>query len=155
MGFHRLINIEGRPGFIVSCSPLGLCVQTPACQCEAHLVHWSLGVRSTQNTTRQLTTPCLTMSPGNQQWVLKRKQTVNESLTKLSLKWPILWGAWVAWSVKHPTWAQVMISQFVSSSPTSGFVRTAQSLEPASDSVSLSLSAPPLLALSLSKINKH
>ena len=29
-------------------------------------------------------------------------------------------GAWVAQSVKHPTWAQVMISQFVSSSPASG-----------------------------------
>ena len=48
-----------------------------------------------------------------------------------------------------------MISWFTSSSPTSGSVPTAQSLEPASDSVSPSLSAPPLLALSLSKINKH
>ena len=38
-----------------------------------------------------------------------------------------------------------MISQFVSSSPVSGSVLTAQNLEPASDSVSLSLSAPPLL----------
>ena len=38
-----------------------------------------------------------------------------------------------------------------------GFVLTAQNLEPASDSVSPSLSAPPQLALclSLSKINKH
>ena len=63
----------------------------------------------------------------------------------------------MAQSVKHPTSAQVMISQFVSSSPTSGSVLTAQSLEPASDSVSPSLSAPPPLALclSLSKINKH
>ena len=43
---------------------------------------------------------------------------------------------WVAQSVKHLTSAQVMISQFVSSSPTSGSVLTAQSLEPASDSVS-------------------
>ena len=58
-------------------------------------------------------------------------------------------------AVKWPTLAQVMILQFVSSSPTSGSVLTAQSLEPASDSVSPSLSAPPLLALSLSKINKH
>ena len=38
-------------------------------------------------------------------------------------------GAWVAQSVKHPTSAQVMISQFVSSSPASGSVLTAQSLE--------------------------
>ena len=47
-------------------------------------------------------------------------------------------------SVKHPTSAQVMISKFMSSSPMSGSVLTAQSLEPASDSVSpsLSLSAP-------------
>ena len=53
----------------------------------------------------------------------------------------------------HPNLAQVMISWFVSSSPVSDTVLTAQSLEPASDSVSPS--APPLLALCLSpsKIN--
>ena len=56
---------------------------------------------------------------------------------------------------KRPASAQVMISQFVSSSPTSGSVLTAHSLEPASDSVSPSLSAFPPLALCLSKINKH
>ena len=60
------------------------------------------------------------------------------------------WGVWVSQSVKHLTSAQVMISQLVSSSPVSGSLRTAQSLEPASDSVSPSLSAPPLLALCLS-----
>ena len=57
------------------------------------------------------------------------------------------WGAWVAQLVKHPTLAQIMISQFVSSSPTLGFVLEARSLEPALDSVSLSLSLslhPPL-----------
>ena len=69
-------------------------------------------------------------------------------------------GAWVAQSVKHLTLAQVMISRFVSLSPVSGSVLTAQSLEPASDSVSPSLSAPPpirtlSLSLSLSKTNKH
>ena len=58
-----------------------------------------------------------------------------------------IWGAWVAQSVKRPTSAQVMISRFVSSSPMSGSVLTAQSLEPASDSVSPSPSAPPPLAL--------
>ena len=59
--------------------------------------------------------------------------------------------------VKHLTSAQVRISQFVSESPASGSVLTAQSLESASVSVSPSLSAPPLLSLSLSlsKINKH
>ena len=69
-------------------------------------------------------------------------------------------GAWVAQSVKHPTSAQVMISWSMGLSPTSGSVLTAQSLEPALDSVSPSLSASPSIALglslylSLSKINK-
>ena len=61
-------------------------------------------------------------------------------------------------SVECLTSAQIMITQSMSSSPTSGSVLTAWSLGPASDSVSPSLSAPlPLmlcLSLSLSqKIN--
>ena len=59
----------------------------------------------------------------------------------------------MAQSVKRPTLAQIMISQSVSSSPELSSVLTAQSLDPALDSVSPSLSAPPLLTLSLSKIN--
>ena len=59
-------------------------------------------------------------------------------------------GAWGAQSVKHLTLAQVMVLWFVGLSPTSGSVLTAQSLEPALDSVTPSLSAPPLLTLSLS-----
>ena len=51
----------------------------------------------------------------------------------------LLGGAWVAQLLKCETSVQVMISQLMSSSPTSGFVLTAQSLEPASDSVSPSL----------------
>ena len=43
-----------------------------------------------------------------------------------------------------------MIPQFVGSSLASGSVLTAQSLEPVSDSVSPSLSAPPLIMRSLS-----
>ena len=43
--------------------------------------------------------------------------------------------------VKRPTSAQVTISQFVGSSPASGSVLTAQSLEPALDPESPSLSA--------------
>ena len=58
-------------------------------------------------------------------------------------------GAWVAPSVEPLTSAQVMISQLVGSSPALGSVQTARSLEPASDSVSPSLSAPPLPVLSL------
>ena len=65
-------------------------------------------------------------------------------------------GAWVAQSVKRPTSAQVTISRSVSSSPASGSLLMAQSLEPASDSVSPSLSAPPpfMLCLSLCLKNK-
>ena len=55
-------------------------------------------------------------------------------------------GAWVAQSVGRLTSAQVMISRFVSSSPALGSVLTAQSLEPASDSVSPSLSVRPPLS---------
>ena len=71
----------------------------------------------------------------------------------------------MAQSVKSPTLAQVMISQFVGPSDALGSVLTAQSLEPALDSVSPSLSASPLLVslslslslsvcLSLSKMNE-
>ena len=56
--------------------------------------------------------------------------------------------------VKRPTSARVMMSWFMSSSSTSGFVLIPQSLEPASDSVSPCLSASPLLC-SLSKINEQ
>ena len=67
-------------------------------------------------------------------------------------------GAWVAKTVTHLTSAQVMISQYVASSSTSSSVLTAQSLEPASDSVSPSHSLPlshlHTLSLSLSK-DKH
>ena len=65
----------------------------------------------------------------------------------------------MAQSVKRLTLTQVMISWFMSLSPASASVPTAQSLEPALDSVSPSLSAlctpPSTLALSLSKISKH
>ena len=59
-------------------------------------------------------------------------------------------GTWGALSVKCLNSAQVMISRSVSLSPASGCVLTARSLEPASDSVPPSLSAPPPLVLSLS-----
>ena len=64
-----------------------------------------------------------------------------------------LGGAWVAQSVERPTSAQVTISRSVSSSPASGSGLMAQSLEPASDSVSPSLSDPPpfMFCLSLSQ----
>ena len=71
-----------------------------------------------------------------------------------SVKTEVTRGAWGAQSVKRPTSAQVMISWSVSSSPASGSVLTVHSLEPASDSMSPSLSAPPLLMLS-QKMNKR
>ena len=58
-------------------------------------------------------------------------------------------GAWMAQSVERLTSAQVVISQLVGSSPASGSVQTAQSLEPPSNSVSPPLSAPPILMLCL------
>ena len=61
--------------------------------------------------------------------------------------------AWVAQSVNRPTLAQVMVSWLLSSSPASGSVLRAQSLEPP-DSVSISLCPSPAHAFSLSKINK-
>ena len=64
------------------------------------------------------------------------------------------WGTWMAQSVERPTSAQVMILQFVSSSPVLGSMLTAQGLEPASDSVSPSLCPFPAHALSLSLKNE-
>ena len=60
----------------------------------------------------------------------------------------------MAQSVGRLTSAQVTILQSVGSRPALGSVLTAQSLEPASDSVSPSLSAPPLLMLCLSLSQK-
>ena len=59
-------------------------------------------------------------------------------------------GTWVAHLVECPTSAQVMISRFVSSSPALGSMLTAQSLEPALDSVPPSPSPSPTRAQSLS-----
>ena len=75
----------------------------------------------------------------------------------LQLKGRLSKGAWVAQSVKRPTSAQVMISQFVGSSPATGSVLTARSLEPASDSASpsLSLPLPCLSSVSLALQNKY
>ena len=58
----------------------------------------------------------------------------------------------MAQSVERSTLAQVMISQSVSSSPASGSVLMAQSLEPASDSVSLCPFPAHALSLFVSKI---
>ena len=63
-------------------------------------------------------------------------------------------GTWVAQLVEHPNSAQVMVSQFMSSDPASGSVLTAQSLEPASDSVSPCLCPSPTRTLSFSLSQK-
>ena len=68
-------------------------------------------------------------------------------LDTINLKFSQYGGAWVAQSVECLTLAQVMISQFVSSSPASGSMLTTQSLLGILDLV---------LSLCLSlKINKH
>ena len=64
-------------------------------------------------------------------------------------------GACVAQSVKRLASAQVMISWFVSSSPASGSMMTAQRLEPALDSVSPFLSAPLPCSCALSVLKKE
>ena len=63
------------------------------------------------------------------------------------------WGGWVAQS-KRLTSAQVMVSWLVGSSPASGSVLAAQSLEAASDSVSLSVCPSPTHTMSLFLKNK-
>ena len=97
--------------------------------------------------------PCTAMTA----WLLEAAYFFLKSISTLLLllnKILYYWGAWVAQSVERPTSAQIMISRFLSSSPASGSVLTAQSLEPAWDSVSPLLSDPPLLMLCLSVINK-
>ena len=64
-------------------------------------------------------------------------------------------GTWVAQLVKHLTSAEVMISLFVSLSLVSGSVLTAQSLEPALDSVSPSLPLPCSHSFCLSPSKKY
>ena len=63
-------------------------------------------------------------------------------------------GTWVVQSVGRLTSAQVVILWLVSLSPALGSVLMAQRLEPALDSVSSSLSAPPLLVLCFSLSQK-
>ena len=64
-------------------------------------------------------------------------------------------GAWVAQLVKRRTSAQVTISRFVGSSPATGSVLTAQSLELLRIlCLPLSLFLPHSCSVSLSKINK-
>ena len=73
-----------------------------------------------------------------------------DKLQTLSKRCRLPSGVWGAQCVEHPASAQVMILRFMSLSCASGSVLTARSLEPALDSVSPSLSAPPPLTLCLS-----
>ena len=81
-------------------------------------------------------------------WKLMHLGGINNRLQQTSSSSQMLrftaksWGAYMAQSVKQPTSAQVMISWFVSSSPSLGSLLAAHSLEPDSDSVSPSLSLP-------------
>ena len=69
-------------------------------------------------------------------------QALPES-SALTFKTPGFGGTWVAKLVECLISAQVIISQFMSSSPVSGCVLTARSLAPASESVCLSLCPSP------------
>ena len=77
---------------------------------------------------------------------------MNSIRDAVTFKIATIGGASVAQSVEWPTSAQVMISQFVVLSPASGTVRTARSLQLASDFVppSLSLPLPHSCSVSLS-----
>ena len=75
---------------------------------------------------------------------------VNDKMIILSQNFSNIRGAWMSQSVRHLTSSPVMISWFMGSSLASGSELTAWSLEPASDSVSPSLSDPPLFTLFLS-----
>ena len=85
---------------------------------------------------------------------LPSKRAAERFLTFLLNVLLILRGAWAAQSVEHPTSTQVMISRFLGSSPASGSEPTAWSRQPVSDSVSPSLSTPPLLVLCPSLVSQ-
>ena len=103
-------------------------------------------------------TMCSTRQTSDQVRLRAGRCDIGVSLLFLRAMWGALKvisrGAWVAQLAERPTSAQVMISWFVSSSPVSGSVLTAQNLEPTLDSVSSSLSAPPPLILCLSLSQK-
>ena len=96
-----------------------------------------------------LGTSCHSNSPLSGQLSPPAHSSVQNALPCFQMAHPQ--GTWVDQSVEHPTSAQVTISPPMGSSPASGSVLTARSLEPASDSVSPSLSAPLPLTLSLSQ----
>ena len=88
---------------------------------------------------------CVVCLPLVESVKVSRFQTVLGIAGSQDLK-QLPWDSWVAQSVKQLTWAQVMISWFVSSSPVSGPGLTAWSLFQA---LSLSLCASSALSLSL------
>ena len=82
-------------------------------------------------------------------WIISKRKKI---ISKESFQ-----GAWVTPSGECLILAQVMITRYVSLSPTSDSVLTGKSLEPASHSVFLSLCPNPTRTLSLSvsyKVNK-
>ena len=95
--------------------------------------------------------PILPMKVGS-----KMKSNVPQVVVEPGIKHGSWGEAWVAQLAKYQTSAQVMASQFMSSSPVLGSVLTAQRQKPAFEfCVSLSLSAlPHFLSLSLSLSQK-
>ena len=122
---------------------------------------WGNNILSQEPETRKERSKCSGKSAALLAWGLensgKTGLETNQGHTTTSVNnAPHSGGAWVAQSAEHQTSAQVMISWFLHLSPTLGSVLTAQRLQPASDSVSpsLSLLIPCSHSVSLSKINK-
>ena len=115
---------------------------------EQDFSHWVQAAFRTMVTKFLLA--ALTMDPKGMSTAMTDPFPEHNGL-KLMLTKVSNWCDWLAQSVRRQTLTQVVILQFVGSSPTSGSVLTAQNLEPASHSLSPSLSALPLLLLCLSQ----
>ena len=115
-----------------------------------HRITSRLQVPSCQHRAR-----CRARTHGTRDHDLSRSRSLNRLSHPGAPQTCFFRGPWGAQSVKRPTSAQVMMSWFMGLSPASGSVLTAQSLEPAWDSVSPSLSdLPPthVMSVSLSKM---
>ena len=133
------------------------------------LIHWGniysgpVVYSSTANVPKGFVDPALSRNVWSRRWSKTATIILTDKCRKRSKEVPRqptrrrdYWGAWVAQSVKRPTSPQVMISQFVSSSPTPGSVSRAWRLLWIL-CLPLSLCPCPIhtLSLSFSKINKH
>ena len=101
---------------------------------------------------QELNSSCQVAQPTEAHYteVVAARGSVHAQLSCFNLEEGLPQGTWESQLVKPPPSAQVMISWFVGSSPATGSGLTGQSLEPASDAPSPSLSAPSPITLGLS-----